>query len=56
MPEEVKDHHSAAQIENSLGRRSRPKSVVLGIQRRVNTRFGLQRVCSWGGGQGEATA
>lgn len=36
MPKEVKDRYSTVQIKSSLGRRLCPKSVVLGIPRRVN--------------------
>lgn len=56
MAKEVKDRYGTVQIKSSLGRRLCPKSVALGIQRRVSIRSSLQSLSSWGRGQVEATA
>lgn len=55
MPKEVKDQYSTVQINSSLGWRLCPWSVVLGIQNRVDMRFGMHRVFM-GWGQVDATA
>lgn len=44
MPKEVKDQYSTVQINSSLGWRLCPWSVGLGIQNRVDMRFGMHRV------------
>lgn len=56
MAKEVKDQYRGVQIKSSLGRRLFHKSIVLGIPKRGNVIFRVQRVWLRSWGQGEATA